>query len=114
MDQLEIVYEQYKNKKPEWKYPICEFIYKRTYMRPEDKNGWSDTIYRCVKNIFEFLSKTYNINQFEEKPYEMSHASTSLGINPCEMYELFWNMKCLCGGRSLFASTQKMKKNREK
>jgi len=97
MDQLEIVYEQYKNKKPEWKYPICEFIYKRTYMRPEDKNGWSDTIYRCVKNIFEFLSKTHNINQFEEKP--------------SEMYELFWNMKCLCGGRSLFASTQKIINN---
>ena len=55
---------------------------------------WSDVIYRCVRNFYNFLSKTHDIADFDTTPQEM--------------YELFWHIFCLCGGRSLFGSTEKI------
>ena len=97
MDKLEETYKLYKDKEPEWKYPICKLIFYRTYSRIKENGeheSWSDVVYRCVFNLYTFLSKTYDISSFNTTPEEM--------------YELFWHMHCLCGGRSLFASTAKI------
>ena len=97
MDKLEQIYKAYEHKQPEWKFPICKLIFYRTYSRIKDngeRESWSDVIYRVVKNLYKFLSKTHDIAEFDTKPEEM--------------YELFWHMYCLCGGRSLFASTEKI------
>ena len=97
MDKLEQTYKLYKDKQPEWKYPICKLIFYRTYSRIKEdleRESWSDVIYRVVYNLYTFLSKTHDITEFDTTPEEM--------------YELFWHMNCLCGGRSLFASTEKI------
>ena len=97
MEKLEQVYNSYKDKEPDWKFPICKLIFYRTYSRVKEngeRESWSDVIYRVVKNLFTFLSKTHDIADFDTTPQEM--------------YELFWHMCCLCGGRSLFASTEKI------
>jgi len=96
MEKLEQIYQSYKDKEPEWKYPICKLIFYRTYSRikdnGKDRESWSDVIYRVVFNLYSFLSKTHNISDFD--------------TTPDKMFELFWHMQCLCGGRSLFASTK--------
>ena len=97
MEKLEQIYNSYKDKNPEWKYPICRLIFYRTYSRIKDngeRETWSDVIYRVVKNLYTFLLKSYELNEFDTKPEEM--------------YEIFWHMDALCGGRSLFASTEKI------
>ena len=95
MEKLEEIYSIYKLKEPEWKYPICKLIFYRTYSRIKEngeRESWSDVIYRVVYNLYKFLSKTHDLREFDTTPEEM--------------YELFWHMHCLCGGRSLFASTK--------
>ena len=38
MDKFEQMYNYYKEKEPEWKYPICKLIFYRTYSRVKE-NG---------------------------------------------------------------------------
>lgn len=97
--------DQYKNKQtPFWNHGLGEFVYMRTYSRIKD-NGenekWYETIERVINGVF-LIKKTHFLSN--NIPWDIEKESNYAE----EMYDLFFNIKVLPGGRSLWAMGTKI------